>query len=248
MNHEIIAERPQKTVYRDGETVIKLMNAGFPAPDALNEALNLAIVYETGFCVPRLVEVKTIEGRWAIVMEYIEGRTAAELIEENPAETDAILGRFVDIQLEMHKKTASRLRHHTDKMHAKISESGVDASARYELHTRLNGLPKHSKLCHGDYVPDNVIFKPDGGFCVIDWSHATQGNASADAARTYLRLRLAGKDTLAEKYIRLFCGKSDTARQYVEKWMAIVAASQLVKEKPEEREFLLSWANVAEYQ
>jgi hypothetical protein len=29
--------------------------------------------------------------------------------------------------------------------------------------------------------------------------------------------------------------------------MAIVAASQLVKHKPEEREFLMRWAHVVEY-
>ena len=52
----------------------------------------------------------------------------------------------------------------------------------------------------------------------------------------------------AKKYLNLFCKKSDTARQYVERWLPIVAASQSVKGKPQEREFLLSWVDVAEYQ
>ncbi len=45
-----------------------------------------------------------------------------------------------------------------------------------------------------------------------------------------------------------FCQKSDTARQYVEKWIPIVAASQSVKGKPEEREFLKKWVDVVEYE
>ncbi|MBQ3951372.1 MAG: phosphotransferase [Oscillospiraceae bacterium] len=111
----------------------------------------------------------------------------------------------------------------------------------------LNGLPTHAKLCHGDFNPSNIIVRPDGEMFIIDWSHATQGNASADAARTYLLFYLAEKFDLAEKYLDKFCFKSHTAKPYVQKWMPIVAASQSVKGNPEEREFLLSWASVVEY-
>ena len=56
------------------------------------------------------------------------------------------------------------------------------------------------------------------------------------------------KDELAAKYLNLFCEKTDTARQYVEKWLPIVAASQSVKGKPEEKEFLLKWADVVDFE
>lgn len=58
------------------------------------------------------------------------------------------------------------------------------------LETRLNGMPNHTKVCHGDFNPSNVIIDESGTPYVIDWSHATQGNGSADAARTYLLFRL----------------------------------------------------------
>jgi RIO-like serine/threonine protein kinase len=244
----IIAKRPTKTVYKDGNSVIKMMDESHSASDVLNEALNLSIVYETGFKVPNLIEVVKHEGKWAIVTEYVEGQTIAELIAEHPAKTDEYFSRFLDVQLEMHAYSAERLRHLTDKLQNEISKSGLDASTRYELHIRLNGITRHNKLCHGDFVPENVVITPSGEACVLDWAHATQGNASADAARTYLRFMLAGKDAYAEKYIGLFCKKSDTARQYVQKWMSVVAVSQLAKETPEERELLMKWVNVAEYQ
>ena len=133
-------------------------------------------------------------------------------------------------------------------MNRKISETTLDATTRYELHTRLEGMPKHKKVCHGDFNPSNVIVKPDGSMYVIDWSHATQGNASADVARTYLLFCLEGKTELANKYLNLFCRKSNTAKQYVQKWMPIVAASQSVKGNEEEREFLLSWVDVVDYE
>jgi aminoglycoside phosphotransferase (APT) family kinase protein len=242
-----IAVRPNKMIYRDGDRVIKVMSEDFTAPEVLSEAFNMSVVHETGFPVPELYEVLKIDGKWALVMEYIEGKTIADLIKENPANTEAYFSRMVDIQLDMHKYKENRLWNHTDKMQGKISRSGLDATMRYELHTRLDSLPKHNKLCHGDFIPINIIITPDDKAYVLDWSRATQGNASADAAQTYLRLMLAGNDKHAELYLKLFCEKSDTARQYVDKWMAIVAASQLVKNKPEEREFLMRWVHVVEY-
>ena len=244
----VIAVRPTKTVYRDGNLSIKVFDESYLVSDILNEALNMAIVHETGFSVPAFVNVENIEGKWAIVSEFIEGVTMTKLMEENPDKEDELFSRFVKLQFRMHGYTAEKLRHHADKMHRKISESGLDATARYELHMLLNSLPKHSKLCHGDFTPGNVIITPDDSAYVIDWAHATQGNASADAGRTYLRFKLAGYDKWAEKYLNAFCQRSDTARQYVQKWMAIVAASQLVKGKPEERDLLMRWANIVGYE
>ena len=123
----------------------------------------------------------------------------------------------------------------------------LDATARYELATRLQGMPKHNKLCHGDFNPSNVIVDKEGKLWIIDWAHAAQGNASADAAMTYLLFSLEDKSK-AELYINLFCKKSDIARQYVNRWLPIVAAAQLTKHKPEERDLLLSWTDVIEYQ
>mgnify|MGYP002513774543 CR=1 FL=1 len=155
---------------------------------------------------------------------------------------------LVDLQMEIHSKTCPLLNKLKDKMNRKIHEADIDATTRYELHTRLEGMPKHKKLCHGDFNPSNIIITEDGVPYIFDWAHATQGNASADVARTYLLFCLDGKEKLAKKYLNLFCQKSDTARQYVQKWMPIVAASQSVKGKPEEREFLLSWVDVVDYE
>ena len=125
----------------------------------------------------------------------------------------------------------------------------MDATTRYELESRLESMPKHNKLCHGDFNPTNVVIGKDGeSYSILDWAHATQGNASADAARTYLLFWLSGDIDSAEKYLDLFCKKSDTAKQYVQKWLPIVAASQSVKGKPEEKEFLMHWVNVVEYE
>lgn len=245
---QVVAVRPQKTVYRDGDKAIKVFDASFSKADILNEALNLARIEETDLPVPHVWEVTKIEGKWAIVTEFIEGVTLASLMKEHPEKKDAYLSRLVDIQLEIHSKKAPLLNKLTDKMQRKISQADLDATCRYELHTRLAGMPKHDKVCHGDFNPSNVIITAEDKAYILDWAHATQGNASADAARTYLLFWLAGDQESAKKYMHLFCQKSDTAMQYVQQWLPIVAASQSVKGKPEERKLLLSWANIADYE
>lgn len=243
----VIAVRSSKTVYRDGDLCVKLFDSDFSKADVLNEALNQARVEDVGLNIPKIKEVATIDGKWAIVSEFINGKTLAQLMEENPSKTDEYLERFVDLQLRVHSVKCPLLNKLKDKMNRKIGMAELDATAKYDLRTRLEAMPKHNKLCHGDFNPSNIIITDDNKAYIIDWSHATQGNASADAARTYLLFCLKGDNDTAKKYLDLFCKKSDTAKQYVQKWMPIVAASQSVKGNEKEREFLLSWVNVVDY-
>ena len=244
----IIAVRNNKTVYRDGDLCLKVFDNTYSKAQVLNEALNHALVEETGLNVPKLREVTVIDGKWTIITDYIKGKTLAQLMSENPGKKDEYLNMFVDLQMEVQSKICPLLTKLKDKMNRKILSTDLDATTRYELHTRLDGMPKHNKLCHGDFNPSNIIIAEDGTPYILDWSHATQGNASADAARTYLLFWLAGDIVNADKYLNLFCKKSDTAKQYVQKWMPIVAASQSVKGNEKEREFLLTWANVVDYE
>ena len=244
----ILAERKNKVIYRDGDLAVKVFDESFPKSDILNEALNQARVEETGLNIPKIEEVRKIDGKWAIISDYIEGKTLEQLMEEDPDKLGEYLDLFVDIQMEILSKKCPLLKRLKDKMQDKISQTDLDATTRYELHTRLASMKNHDKVCHGDFTPSNIIISGDGTPYILDWAHATIGNASADVARTYLLFWLEGKMELAEAYLNLFCMKSGTSKQYVQKWMPIVAASQSVKGNEKEREFLLGWANVVEYE
>ena len=248
MNFELIATRKNKKVYRDGDKTIKVFDAEYSKSDILNEALNQARIEETGLNIPKILGVNMIDGKWAIVSEYISGKTLAELIEENPEKKDEYIELLVDLQMSVHAKTSPLLNKLKDKMNRKIAETELDATTRYDLHTRLEGMPKHNNVCHGDFNPSNIIIAENGTPYILDWSHATQGNASADVARTYLLFWLNGDIEGADLYLNTFCKKSDTAKQYVQKWMPIVAASQSVKGNEKEREFLMNWVGVVDYQ
>ena len=244
----VIAVRNNKTIYRDGDRCIKVFSAEYSKADVLNEALNQARIEDLGLNIPKVLEVNMIDGKWAIISEFIKGKTLAQLMADDEENKEKYINILVDLQMNIHSKTCSHLNKLKDKMSRKIADTDLDATTRYDLHTRLEGMPKHNKVCHGDFNPSNVIIAEDGTPYILDWSHATQGNASADVARTYLLFWLNGDNEGAEIYLDTFCKKSNTAKQYVQKWMPIVAASQSVKGNEKEREFLMSWVSVVDYE
>lgn len=246
-----LVRRGNKVVYDLGDKIVKVFNETKPVSDVFNEALNLARINECGIRSPKALEVSQLENAngWALVTEKVPGTTLAEKMTAEPQRFGEYLEMFVDLQIEIHGYTSPLLNRQRDKFARMIdSLDQLNATTRYNLQERLDGMTKEFKVCHGDFNPSNVIITPEDKAYILDWSHATQGNASADAARTYLLFWLEGNIEGAEKYLNLFCKKSDTAKQYVQKWIPIVAASQSVKGKPEEKEFLMRWADVVEYE
>ena len=247
---DIIAERKTKTVYKDQETVVKLFIKDYSKASILNESLIHARVEEnTKLNIPKLLEVKKFASRWAITTEYIEGKTLDVLMKEHPEKEDEYLKMFVKLQLEILSNQVPLLNRIKDKFRRKLTDTKViNDNIKYELLQRLVGMKNHTKLCHGDFNPSNVIVNPSGKCYIIDWSHATQGNASADVARTFLIFSMQQENELADKYLELFVKESGIEKSNIQRWIPIVAATQLTKENPEEEEFLRSWIDIVDFE
>jgi len=250
MNFEkIIAERPTKTVYKDNGRTIKLFVENYSKSDILNEAVNQARVEETSINVPNLIEVTKFDNRWALVSEYIEGTTLQELMDKNSEKLDEYLELFIDTQLKILNEKSPLLGRLKDKMRRKINEANnIGDNEKYELLQRLEGIMPKNCICHGDYNPSNVIIKDDDEVYIIDWSHVTQGNPELDAARTFLLFSIQGKKDLAEKYLNKFSTKAGIETDTIQRYIPIVAASQMSKGKPEEQEFLAKWIDVVDFE
>jgi len=243
-----ISKTKDKKVYVQDGKAVKVFAKKFPKDEVLYEALNNARVEDIGLNVPHIEEVSKIDGCWAITREYIEGDTLYDLMKKNPGKIDEYIAQMVDLQVKIQEKRVPLLNKLKDKMIRQIdSLDEIDSVKKYELLTRLDGMPKHVKLCHGDYNPKNIIVTKDGKWYVIDWVHAAQGNASADVARTYLLLAL-DDIKIADKYLDAFCEETETDKRYVQQWLPIVAAAQLAKKREEEKDLLLKWVDVFDFQ
>lgn len=240
----LIVKRSYKEVYKTDEGIVKIFEIIHPKSAIFNEALNTVRVEETELDIPKLKEVRQIDGKWAIIIEYKAGKTLEEMMKADPENLEKYMSDFVELQLKVQENKASMLNKMKDKLIREISSlTALDAVQRYELLVRLESMPKHAKLCHGDFNPSNIIVGRKGEMTVIDWAHATQGNAGADAAMTYLLFALESQEK-AELYLNLYCRKSEATKQYVKQWLPIVAASQLEKENELRKDFLIQWIDV----
>lgn len=244
---KLLSKGKYNEVYKSGDLAVKVFNEDYKKEDVFTEALIAASVEPLDLNTPKIVEVSQIDGKWAIAMECVEGKTLSQLMEENPNDTDKYVDMMVDIQIDMFSKKCPSLRKLKSKMTDRINEAPIDDTKRFELLSRLENTPKHDKLCHGDFTPQNIIIDSKGQAHIIDWNHATVGNASADVARSYLWLSLYN-DKIADLYMNKFCEKTNTDKSYVQKWLPIVAAARLTKNISEEKELIDKWIDVVEFQ
>ncbi len=245
-----VARRGNKVVYDLGDKIVKVFNETKPVSDVFNEALNLARINECGIRSPKALEVAQVdEGGWALVTTKVPGVTLAEKMAAEPARFYEYLEQFVDLQIEIHSFRSPLLNRQRDKYARMINQlDQLNASTRYDLLQRLDGMKIETNVCHGDFNPSNVIVGDDGKLYVCDWAHATQGAPAADAAMTYLLFALEDKQQ-ADAYLELYCNRADEPIQIVRSYMSIVAASELARKRGGANdEFLMSCIDVFYYQ
>ncbi len=245
----MLSDGEKVQVFVDGDKCVKVFkDKNEPKSVIFYEALTHTRVEETGCTfIPPLEEITKIDGKWAMVFKYIKGKTMKEIMRENPSAADRCLSEMVELQIEINSLRSAKISRMTEYLKRSIEHLDIiDDVKKYELITRLESMPKHVKLCHGDFSPENIIINGDGAF-VVDWLRAKQGNASADVAKTYLNFCLDHHTEYAEKYLKLYCQKSGTDVKYVHDWLPIVAAAQLKFKRPEERELLLTWIDMTDY-
>ena len=248
---ELLMDRHNKRIYvKDGVVTKVFDHAKYSASNVMMEAMNQAYAIECGLNAPKVYDVFPVGDDWAISSEEIKGKTLEALIKEDSAHTKKYISELVKVQVKVlsHLTDNLKLPKLKDKLNKYISASGLDASTRYDLHAKLEKMPNHYKLCHGDITLHNVIIRDDGKVYLLDWAHLTRGNSSGDAANTYLSLLLDGNEKLADMYLKEFCKKTDIANQYVQQWVSVVSATKLVTtDDKKKKEALMRNIEVVEY-
>ena len=245
-NGEVIASTARIEVLALDELAYKLFNKSYSHYHVYREAMLQCMAADTGINVPKIHGVIEVDDRLAIVSDYIEGDTVAELMEEFPAKKDKYLSLLADTQLDLLSRTVYDVRKLTHGLEQDIKAlTQLDEVKRYELETLLASMPDHDKLCHGNFGPENVMIDGMDKVFILDWDAAARGNAGADMAKTYLKLTLTSSED-AEKYIRLLCDKTGYDRQYIYEWLPLMAASCLNEKgfSEKEKKALLTWIDV----
>lgn len=246
MGEKVLLSSENHEIYRDGDTVTKVYRKGFSKSEVLREAMYQTLAEELGILVPKVLGVTELEdGQFGLLTQYVEGKTLAQLMKENPDKKEEYLKKMVELQVELSSKEGPLIPDLKVKMTSQIKQlKGLNDITRFEIMTKLNSMPDHRKLCHGELYPENIIVNEKGWY-VLDWIHAANGNVSADVARTYLLLALEDKE-MAETYLSLFCARTRTAKSYVQGWLPLVAAAQLTKKRKKEEELLESLINICD--
>ena len=239
----VIAVRNKKTIYRDGDRCVKVFNEPYSKSAIFGEASNLARIEELGLNTPKLLEVTTVEGKWAIVTEYIKGKTLEQLMMEHPENKSAYFRTLADVQTNIHGKECTYLYRLKDELNHKINISDLDATTRYDLHHKLEQLAKGMFICHGDFCPSNIVLSEDGVYYTLDWALASYGNPMADVAQTYIMLWINNSYEDAELYLNYYCDESHCDREVVYEWLPIIGGAMSVRRPRNERTALLECVN-----
>ena len=243
----LIAVRTKKTIYRDGDRCIKVFQPPYSKAAIFGEASNQVRVEEIGLKVPKVLDVTTFDEKWAIVSEYINGKTLEQLISEHPENKETYFRVLADLQHTIHSKDCPYLYRLKDELNNKINISELDATTRYHLHCCLENMAKGIAICHGDFCPSNIILSEDGIYYTLDWTLASYGNPLADVAQTYIMFWMNNSYDDAELYLELYRHESQIDKEDVYAWLPIIGAAMSVRRPQREREILLECVNSGDF-
>jgi serine/threonine protein kinase len=222
-----IASGNTATIFLQGDKVMKIFHERLPCGEAEKEAVKQKLAHSVGLQVPKILDVKRIDGKQAIIMEYAKGKTLGELISDSRGDSGHYMGLSVDIQLKIHSMKVDKLEPMKRKLSKQI-DGAVEMSQRHKdvLLKKLNEITFEKRLCHGDFHLNNLIMTEDGSVTIIDWIDSSSGDIRADVYRTYLLYSQVSVE-LADLYLSLYCRKSGLTEGEILLWAPIVAGARL---------------------
>lgn len=241
----IIALNNNRIIYRNGDQCIKVFSTDFARTDVLNEALNHSRMADEGLSVPQLMEVTTVNGKWAIVMEYIRGKSLEQMLAEGTITPEKALQLLTDLQLKVHRIRCPLMRSLSDDVRHKLRKAKLSPALQAKMFVALETLQMDDHVCHGDMTPVNIMIARDGTPYILGWAHANRGDTILDAAFTRIRFLMKGEKELADKYTALFCEKQHLPHSAVLEKTPLAAAALYHDCSKSDRQFLLDFMKQA---
>lgn len=215
-------------IYLYENRIIKVFNDFLSDSESLYEANKQKYAYSCGLCVPEVFDVTTIDGKQAIIMEYVTGRTMGDILSDHMDDIEYYMNTSIDIQQQIHMIVAADS---FESMSVKLSRQikaaqQLDERQKSALLKRLNSMTYKKRICHGDFHLFNLIMSDNNEITIIDWVDSSAGDICADVYRTYL-LYTQFSIEIAEIYLRLYCKKSGLSKEDILQWAPIIAGARL---------------------
>ena len=230
--------------------VLKLYHAGYPLMAAQQEAANARVAHAAGLPTPAVLDVGQIGERAGVLFERIHGPTMLEQMLAGPSDALPLAHTLAELHVALHQISAahSAAPPQQTRLENALTRAKLSQTVRTEMQQILQQLsrsgPTGLVLCHGDFHPSNIIISPAGPV-IIDWVDLTQGDPTADVARTLLLLEYAVlpfnmppemvaqitalRRQFAAAYVARYTELDALDRPRLQSWMRVVAAARLVE-------------------
>lgn len=207
--------------------IAKVFNDFLPDTESSYEANKQKFAHSCGLSVPEVFDVTTIDGKQAIIMEFVKGKTIGDILSENMEQAEYYMNISIDIQQKIHMIVADSLEPMSLKLSRQIeSAQQLDKRHKSALLQKMDTITYKKRLCHGDFHMFNLIMSDNNQVTIIDWVDSSAGDVRADVYRTYLLYEQFSIE-LAEMYLRLYCQKSGLSKDDVFQWAPIIAGARL---------------------
>ncbi|MCK1997929.1 aminoglycoside phosphotransferase family protein [Psychrobacillus psychrodurans] len=214
-------------IYLYENKIVKVFNDFLPDTESSYEANKQKFAHSCGLSVPKIFDVTTINGKQAIIMEFVKGKTIGNILSENMDQAEYYMNISIDIQRKIHMIGADSLEPMSLKLSRQIeSAQQLDKRNKSALLQKMDTIIYKKRLCHGDFHMFNLIMSDNNLVTIIDWVDSSAGDIRADVYRTYLLYEQFSIE-LADMYLRLYCQKSGLSKDDIFQWAPIIAGARL---------------------
>lgn len=172
--------------------VLKVYHPRVPRDYVEREFSITRALHSAGLPVPAAIEILTVEGRHAIVLQRLQGISMFKAIQSRPWKFFSGARQLAELHAQLHTFAAPpELPTQRDQIQRWIDDALDFSSAQKQAaQFCLDRMPVANIVCHGDFHPENIILTERGPM-IIDWSTGTSGHPLGDVCRTTLLIESA---------------------------------------------------------
>ena len=177
--------------------VVKLFKTGAARVTSRHEARMTRAMFAAGAPAPEVFGEVTLEGRFGIVLQRLDGPTLSQLSRSGGVTRQQAGAILASLYMSLHKTPPPP---EVLSLYAWMDGSLRRSSDRVPKHiatgvlTLIERLPAEDGLCHVDLHPANVIMTADGPR-ILDWTSVVRAGAALDLASCHVLLSELVPDT-----------------------------------------------------